>query len=391
MKITGLDIHKISYPRPFPMADARLAIPSRDTLICQVHTDEGLSGVGEVAFFGGPFVTSETLIREELFPLIVSEDPFYIEKLWEKMYLNTKAHGRRGMILACMGGLDIALWDIVGQAVKKPLYQMVGAFRDEVWAYASCGFYADGKGVKGLQEELTQAREMGFTAYKMKVGRNRQMFYDELAMVRAGDIEVVTLEEDLARVAGAREAIGPEAKLAVDVNNAWSVNTAITMGREMEAYDIFWLEEPVSTDDYAGSAEVAAALEVPVAGYETEFSRYAFRDLIAMRAVDIVQVDSIWTGGFTEVRKIAAMASCYRLPILPHCFSSAIAATANLHLICSIPNGGMLEYDMTGNPCLTDLLVEPMRPDKEGKIRPPQKPGLGIEIDWDFVDKYRVK
>ena len=196
-------------------------------------------------------------------------------------------------------------------------------------------------------------------------------------------------EEDIARVAAVRRALGPRAKLMVDVNCAWSPAMAIQMGRALEPYDLYWIEEPVATDDIDGSAMVAAALATPIAGYETEIGLYGFRELITRGAVDIVQPDLAWAGGFSECRRIAAVAQAHHRMVAPHAFAGAVLLAASLHFIASIPNGLVLEFDQNPNGLRDELLKEPIRIDGDGMIRLPERPGLGVELDRGAVERYR--
>jgi L-alanine-DL-glutamate epimerase-like enolase superfamily enzyme len=175
----------------------------------------------------------------------------------------------------------------------------------------------------------------------------------------------------------------------VDVNCAWSPAFAIEMGRAFEPHKLYWIEEPVATDDIDGSAMVADALATPVAGYETEIGLNGFRELITRRAVDIVQPDIAWSGGFSECRRIAALAQAYHLMVAPHAFASAVTLVASLHFIASIPNGLVLEFDQNPNGLRDELLKEPIRIDTDGMIRLPERPGLGIELDPKAVERYR--
>jgi len=175
----------------------------------------------------------------------------------------------------------------------------------------------------------------------------------------------------------------------VDVNCAWSPAIAIEMGRAMEPYKLYWIEEPVATDDIDGSARVADALATPIAGYETEIGLYGFRELITRRAVDIVQPDLAWAGGFSECRRIAALAQAHHLMVAPHAFAGAVLLAASLHFIASIPNGLVLEFDQNPNGLRDELLKEPIRADKDGMITLPDRPGLGIELDPGAVEHYR--
>jgi L-alanine-DL-glutamate epimerase-like enolase superfamily enzyme len=206
----------------------------------------------------------------------------------------------------------------------------------------------------------------------------------------APEYATVTLDEDVERVRAARAAIGPDVRLAIDANNAWTPSVAIQFMRRVADQHVYWLEEPVATDDVAGSAEVVRALDVPVAGYETATGLARFRDLIAGRAVDIVQPDVIWTGGITVCRKVAALAEAHGLPVIPHVFSSAVAAVANMHFIASLPNGGLLELDQNPNPLRTELFENPIDVQPDGTVRLPDGPGLGITLNQSTVDRFRV-
>src|SRR4051794_36302209 len=206
----------------------------------------------------------------------------------------------------------------------------------------------------------------------------------------AADYATVSFDEDVERVRAARAAIGKRVKLAIDANNAWTPSLALKFMRAVEDQDIYWLEEPVATEDLAGSALVARQLTTPVAGYETESALPGFRELIARQAVDIVQPDVIWSGGITETRKIAALAQAYHLPVIPHVFSSAVSTIANMHLIAALPNGGLLECDQNPHPLRTELFEEPIEVDRNGQVHLPDRPGLGVTLNQATIDKYRI-
>jgi L-alanine-DL-glutamate epimerase-like enolase superfamily enzyme len=174
----------------------------------------------------------------------------------------------------------------------------------------------------------------------------------------------------------------------VDANNAWDVTTALAAGREFDRLGVHWFEEPVATDDRAGSARLAAALDVPVAGYETESQLSAFRDLVTAGAVDIVQPDVIWAGGITGCRRIAALAYAAGLPCVPHVYSTAVSIAANLHFMASLPNCYLLEFDQNPNALRTELLTEPIEPDADAVVAVPDRPGLGIRLDRTTLGRY---
>ncbi|MFH0872011.1 MAG: mandelate racemase/muconate lactonizing enzyme family protein [bacterium] len=372
MKITRVETILLSYPMGEEMRDSRLAFSRRSSLLIKVETDAGIHGWGESACYGGPLRSTAAVIQEELAPYLIGEDPLFPERHWDRIYQGTIMRGRRGLIIAAMSGLDIALWDILGKACGRPLYQIMGGFCDRMRAYASAGFYTDSKGRRELAGEMASYVEEGYTAVKMKIGG-------------------LSMQEDLERIRAVRESIGPEIELMVDANCAYSPKQAMAMAQRMEDLNIAWFEEPVPTDNVEGSARLAAFTSIPIAGNESEFSRFGFRDLIVASAVDIVQPDCIWTGGISECRRIAAIASAFGLPCVPHSFSSAVALVANMHLIASIPNGYLLEMDRNPNPLREELISEPIRIDGKSWVAMPQGPGLGIELNEDVLQKYRVE
>jgi D-arabinonate dehydratase len=389
MQIADIRTIPLSYRCPQPYASAAGMITARHALLVEIETDDGLVGLGEAGSAGGPLASTQVVVEQELKPLLLGEDPLRIEYLWQKMFQRTRQHGRRGIVMHAISGLDIALWDLAGKVAKLPLYRLFGAYRNRVEAYASGGFYQEGKGIAGLVEEAERAVARGYRAMKMKVGRNPSTQTNLREMLADHDRCVTSLEEDLARVAAVRQALGPEAKLMVDINCAWSPALAIHMGQAMAPYNLYWIEEPVATDDIRGSAEVARALGTAIAGYETEVGLYGFRELIIQGAVDIVQPDIVWAGGFTECRRIAALAQAYNLMVAPHAFSSAILLVASMHLLASIPNGLLLEFDQNPHGLREELLKEPIQPDADGYVTLPERPGLGVELDPVAVERYR--
>lgn len=390
MIITDVTTIKLRYPMTIAMADAIHYMPDRPTLLVQVHTDEGIIGLGEAAAYSGFLESMEAIITGELRRTIVGEDPFRVEKLWQMMATRAHQRGRRGMLMMAISGVDIALWDIIGQATRTPLYRLLGGYRDTLQAYASAGFYAQSKDIHALAQEVGGYADRGFGCVKMKVGRQPEALLNPLREMSAADYATVTFEEDVARVRAARKAIGPTVKLAIDANNAWTPSLALTFMHEVEDLDIYWLEEPVATEDLDGSAMVAQQLAVPVSGYETETGLPGFRELITRHAVDIVQPDVIWSGGITECRKIAALAQAYNLPVIPHVFSSALSTIANMHFIASIPNGSWLEWDQNPNALRTDLFEEPLTLDERGCVRLPERPGLGVKLNQETINRYRI-
>lgn len=389
MEIADVRTIPLSYRCEQPYMSAAGMQAVRNALLVEIETDNGLIGLGEAGSAGGPLASTQVVVEQELKPLLVGEDPLRIEYLWQKMFQRSRQHGRRGIVMHAISGIDIALWDIAGKVAKLPLYRLLGAYRDQVEAYASGGFYQEGKDLAGLIEEAESAVAQGYRAMKMKIGRNPSTQTNLREILAHHDMCVVSLEEDLARVEAVRQAIGPGGKLMVDINCAWSPALAIQMGKAMEPYQVYWIEEPVATDDIRGSAEVARALGTPIAGYETEVGLFGFRELITQGAIDIAQPDIAWAGGFTECRRIAAFAQAYNLMVAPHAFSSAIVLVASMHLLASIPNGLILEFDQNPHALRQELLKEPISTDQQGFVTLPDRPGLGVELDPVAVERYR--
>jgi L-alanine-DL-glutamate epimerase-like enolase superfamily enzyme len=387
MKIAAIRTTALSCRCEPPYASAAGVQSRRGALLVEIETDSGITGLGEAGVGGG--VTAD-VIEKDLAPLLIGEDPLLIEHLWQKMFARTRQYGRRGLVMQAISGIDIALWDIAGKVAKLPVYRLLGAARDRVEAYASGGFYQEGKSAADLAGEAEGYRARGFRGMKMKVGRNPSTQTHLRQLIGQAEFCEVEPEEDLARVAAVRKALGPQAKLMVDVNCAWSPAVAIEIGRAMEPYKLYWIEEPVATDDIDGSARVADALATPIAGYETEVGLFGFRQLIDRGAVDIVQPDIAWSGGFSEGRRIAAYAQAHHRMVAPHAFAGAVLLVASLHFAAAIPNGLLLEWDQNPNALRDELLKEPLRLEPDGTVKLPERPGLGIELDHAAVERYRV-
>jgi len=391
LKITDVRVLILSYKYDNAIADALNYFSKRNAVIVILDTDAGLQGIGESACFGGPPQSTKNIIEGELKRYVIGKDPTNIERIWQQMWYGSRQHGRRGLIQSAISGIDIALWDLIGKQAKIPLYRLWGGYTDKLKPYASAGFYQEGKGIEELSNEVEQYIEEGFQYVKIKIGRTPETMLCPTENMPDGDKCTVSLEEDLARVESCTKVLQNRGKLIVDVNNTWTPSIAIQMGRKFEKMGIYWIEEPVATDDILGSAAVAKELDIPIAGYESESGLFGFRELIENRSVDIVQPDVCWTGGFSECRRIAAFASAHNLPVIPHVFSSAISLVANMHFIASINNGHLLEFDRNIYPLRDELIVEKINMDRDGYVKIPEKPGLGVSLNKEIVEKYLVK
>lgn len=360
-------------------------IASFDMALVTVMTDDGLTGYGEAkAGVGSAAVCASlvTCVREELRPLLIGQDPREINRLWERMYNGVRDHyalargrafpilSRRGLTIAAMSGVDMALWDLSGKLLGCPVVQLLGgACRDAMPAYASGG-WAD---VDGIGQQLLGYVNKGFQAVKMRVG------------VMDGDVDT-----SVARVQAARRALGPKIKLMADAHGTYSVPEAKRFCDGVAECNLFWFEEPVNADDRDGAAEVRAHAQMPIAAGESEFTRFDFRDLIQRRAVDVLQPDLAICGGITEGRRIAALAEAHQLALAPHLWGSALSFAAGLHLAFASPSAIILEYSLGANPLLRELPEEQIEV-HDGMIAAPVRPGLGVTPRQAFVERYAVK
>src|ERR1700730_17546621 len=255
MKIVDIRTIPLSYRCEPPYGSAGGMQARRGALLVEIETDERVIGIGEAGVGGG---STRDVIEKQLRPMLIGEDPLMIEGLWQKMCARPRQFGRRGIVMNAISGIDIALWDIAGKVAKLPLYRLLGGCRDRVEAYASGGFYQEGKGVDELAGEAEGYLARGFKGMKMKIGRNPSTQTHLRHLAEHAELCEVEPEEDIARVAAVPKALGPHAKLMIDVNCAWSPAMAIRMGRAREPYDLYWIEEPGAAADNGSRARGAA-------------------------------------------------------------------------------------------------------------------------------------
>lgn len=323
----------------------------------ELYTDGGI--VGRSIPAGGL-----STVESELFPRIKGENPFFVERIWDRMYHLNRKPVAKGDYIRAMGAVDIAVWDIIGKALGLPVYKVLGAYSEKIRVYAAGGYYEEGKGLKELAKEMEEYVSEGFRAVKMKVGGE-------------------PMKVDAERVKAVREAVGPDVDILIDANNKWNAYEAIRFGRMVEKYDIYWFEEPVEPDDFAGCAEVKHALDIPIVAGENEYTRWGCRDLIEHNSADILNLDTVIAGGITEYRKIAALGSAHHIPVAPH--GNPHMA---VHLLASTANTLVMEtYPAVES---RQNLALPLWPVKDGCITAPTMPGLGIDPAPEVVAKYRV-
>lgn len=391
MRITDIRTLCLRYSYQTPIMDGCNTCGRREAFLLLIDTDAGITGIGEAALFGMPMSAARQIVREYLLPVLEGEDPLNMEYLWERMFWSSYAGGRRGLVRAVASAADMALWDIFGKCCKMPLYRIFGANRNCVKAYASAGFYQKGKDLDGLRREAEGYRKQGYRAFKMKAGRSLESRAGILRYM-PDSTQAIRREEDYARIRAFREAIGPEACLMVDMNNTWSVSEVLDAGDLFRETGIYAVEEPVRMDGPEAYRELKEKLgSVRIAGGESEQGMERYRQLIHENRLDIVQANIGYAGGFTETRRIAAVCQAEGKLFAPHSFFSAVMTAANLQLAASLPNVPFIESEENENPLRTELLKEPFERDGEMSYLLTERPGLGIELNEETVERYLVR
>ncbi len=363
MKITDIETMVLAVPTKRVIADSQNVLHQFEMILARIHSDEGMSGTGYTLTVGsGGRLIKEAMDLYLKKPLI-GQDPFRVRKIWNDMYWG-ELHwiGRAGVTTVAMAALDIATWDLMAKACGKPLWQLLGGCREEVPSYNTDGGWLSWS-EEELVRDMSRMIEEGFQGVKMKVGQK-----DPWA--------------DLKRVEVVRRAIGDHVRLMVDVNQKWDLPTAMTFGKKLEDFDVFWLEEPLHPDDIKGHARLAQALNTPIALGEHVYTKYAFRDYIEQGAVEIVQADVTRVGGVTEFMTVASLAESNNLLISPH---AGDLMQVHQHLVCATPNALFLEYIPWG----LDLFVEPVVV-RNGYLQAPQAPGASTDIREEMIERYRV-
>jgi D-arabinonate dehydratase len=362
LRITSVEMSTpISVPLRLEAGDAiNRDMNVRQSAFVKISTDEGISGICRCS--GSEWC--RTLVDTVLKNVVVGEDPLNFQRVWNNMYWATFNFGRKGAALHAISLVDIAIWDIIGKVTKQPLYKLLGGYRDKVPAYGSSIDLS--YGLDDLVKVHRTFVEDGYKAVKMKVGKKDH-------------------GEDLKRVKAVRDVVGDNIDLMVDANNSWGVQTAIKMGKRLERYDLYWLEEPVRAEDIDGLAKVAASIEIPLATGESEYTKYGFKELIERKAVDIVQADVSRVGGVTEWMKIAAYTEAWNLPLAPHARPDIHA-----HLAAAIPNGLIVEvFTPEFDPLQFDCWINPWHKPKDGYIELQEMAGIGLEINEETVGKHQ--
>ena len=361
MKITHVTTRVLSTPADNPLV-VGLPAPTdtREFVLLELGTDQGLVGIG-LTFFGGALTTALRAAVDGLGRLAVGEDPRQTEAIVAKCRRAAGGSGPGGIFSLALAAVDMACWDVAGKAAGRSVCALLGGLRDRAPTYAR-GALMRPHPLDYLAKAGPRLRNMGFRQMKMQCGSEP------------------TLAASVERVRVMREAIGPDADLMCDINQLWSVHHAIEVGRRIEPYQLYWLEDPTAHDDYPGLARIADALSTPIAAGEYHYGIVPFRHLLEARSIDIVMIDLLRVGGITQWMKVAGMAEAFNLPVVSH-----LIPEIHVHLIAAIPNGLTVEY----MPWTLRLYEE--TPKLEGgQLVVPDRPGLGLAFDQAAIKQYQV-
>ncbi len=381
MKITNVEAFILKSPfeinNPSGPDEARGV---KHCLLLKVSTDEGIVGWSDVetaphvgeAVVNAP--NSGMGVFEGLKELVIGEDPFDVERLWDKIYRGSIYYGRRGVAIQVLSGFDIACHDIIGKAINRPVHKVLGGGRrDRIRAYASTLFRPTTDAIRIACEYYM---EKGFTAVKFGWGVFGQ-----------------DLKQDIRLVETARKTLGPDIELMVDAG--WMVKRsaydAIELCRLLEPYNIYWLEDCLHPESYEGYRKLKeAGVKTRIAAGEQEATAWGFRQLIQQGAVDVVQPDLSRCGGFTQARKILWEAEYAEVDVCPHAWLTDLLTAASLHFNAVLPKSCFLEYNVSDNPMLREFIKNPVQLEADGYIAVPQGPGLGIEIDEAAMKRFCI-
>jgi D-galactarolactone cycloisomerase len=375
MKITKIEPFVVSQELNKPFYFSQWEYKTRTICLVKVTAEDGTYGWGEG--YGPAHLVKAGI--DFFKPFILGMNALEHENVWQTMYRRSLDYARRGVVLAALSAIDIALWDIKGKYFGLPVSSLLGGRkREQVKPYATGLYFSQCHDLKQkLVDEAVEYREQGFKGLKMKVG---------LGITK--DVEYVT---------AIRHAIGNDMELMIDSNHAYSLKEAALLARKVEPLEISWFEEPVSPEHYNCYKQLRDNTHIPIAGGECEYLRYGFLQLFQNQAVDIAQPDIAAAGGLTEVKKIAALANTYGVEVVPHSWGTGIALHAAMHLIANLDviPGRMfdstpwMELDRTENK-LRDVLTEPFIQTENGYIQVPDTPGLGVDVNPDILVEYVV-
>jgi len=364
---------------------------AQDDIVVEVHTDEGISGIGETDV--NPWIARACIeapgthtMGRGLTEMLLGENPLDIERLWEKLYVGSAMNGRRGAVINALGALDMALHDLRGKALGKPCYEFLGGqTREAVRPYAS--LQPDVSNIDVYRDSMVawvlEARRRGFTAAKLEVTPSGPYAHKGLRASNDRMTEVI---------AAVREAVGEDFVLMVDVQYAFpDANTCLTTIKNWEKFNLFFIETPLPADDLAGYARLANEQPIPIAAGEWLTTRFEFLDLMDRGKVKVVQPDMGRVGGLTEARRVCELAKERGLTVVPHLWKTGISIAAAAHMAIATPHCAFIEFlpvELSESALRKDLLTTELHM-IDGKIPIPDRPGLGVELNREALARFK--
>ena len=341
----------------------------KEVILVFVETDTGEFGVGEIWAFYGSSASICFLINNDFAPLVEGQDPYFTEKIRARIDGLALVGTIEGIMMNALSGVDMALWDLKGKLLQAPLYKLLGAYSEKVYAYASGGLYGKGKTLDSLKDEVGGYVSQGFTGVKIKIGG-------------------VSQAEDLERIKAVREAVGTNVRVMVDAIHAYNVPEALRMAEAMKPYDIYWFESPVALDDTEGHAILNTRGGIPVCANESLYGVVDYNELMRRRATEFVHFDLCACGGVTTAIKIAAIAEAHGMNCTLHAANGVLLFAASVHFAASIPNLDSVEYHHVHQRMREYAPSETMELFDGPYLKPVERPGFGMDfLTPDFADK----
>lgn len=382
MKITDLKVW-VTSPEP----------GGRSFVFLRIDTDEGISGIGEATSSGGggslivgkmlEFLKSST-VEQDFRETLLGENPEHIDRIWHKLYRRfTGGGGAGGFVTTMLSGVDIALWDIKGKSCGKPIYEILGGgpIRNEIETYTHVSPGDPDAAASQAKDIVAQ----GFRALKTDPFMPEMRQHHRRYMQGSISPEGSALAVDT--VAAIREAVGPNIDVLIDCHGNFDVPTAISMAKLLEPFNIGWFEEPVQPNSNEALKHVKESVNVPVCVGERLYTRWDFVPILKDRLAEYLMPDILWTGGITELYKISALAESFYVPVSPHDASGPINILAGAHTMMTVPNFYKLEINHASLNSLNSIIDEPLNI-CDGKIQLPTRPGLGINLDEEFIEAH---
>lgn len=378
MRISRVETIPIKQELDQPFGNGQGWTTSRQYLIVRVTTEDGTTGYGEC---WGPVAGNDRVVEEVISPLLIGEDAFTTGRLWERIHFKLRWAYHSFAPYSALSGVDIALWDLKGKLLGRPVHDLLGgAFHEAIPAYATGHYF---RKVETLDEQISAVLEearghldSGFSALKLKVG---------LGLLGWG------VDADVELIRALRDEVGSGVPLMIDANCAYTVPEALVVGRAAEELDVAWFEEPLPPHDLEGYARLSSKLDIPVAAGESWALLSGFHRVFDHGAVSVAQPDVCSAGGITEVKRIADLAHALNIPCIPHVWGTPIALAASLQVLAALPGRVLLEFDRSDNPIRESLMDERLRVRKDGAVAVPAGSGLGIEIDEERLEHFRAK